>query len=826
MQARFIGEYRVVATLGRGGMAEVFLAVRSGLVGFTKLVVIKRLRPDLASVPEAGAFRTLLLDEARLGARLQHPNIVQTYEVGSFEGEPYMAMEYLEGRPLSSVLVAARSQSVKMTTPMKLEIVADVLAALDYAHDLRDFDGSPLGIVHRDVSPHNVFWTYDGEIKLVDFGVAKSRYGTDETAAGVVKGKVTYMAPEQARSEKVDRRADVFSVGVVLWEMLASRRLFRTDSQTASLEMLLTGSIPRIETAVPDIDPAIATIVGRALERDPARRYATAGEMRRDIDAVLETSRAVRRDERASFIRALFEKERRELQTRVSDAMASQGTETPDLTIATAPSSLSSLRQGTPVTLQGAANTQPPPKPRRRGRLVALAVACAATLAASALVVWKLHHAVPSAASASPSASAPVAPTEADLRLCGSNTVGAELAPALVEAFLARKGAASVHRLVHGDALTVIADMTTSQLAVSLSAKGTATAFEGLAAGTCDIGMASRPVNDKEASKLSSLGMGDMRSPGAEHVIALDGIAVIVHPDNKVRSLDRQTLHDVFTGGVTDWSSIGGAPGPIAIWSRDDKSGTYDTFKHLVLGNDALVASAKRVEGSDTLSDAVASNPAAIGFVGLAYVRSAKAVAVGERGAQPMLPTSFTVTTESYMLSRRLFFYSTAKPRTPLVTELVSFALSAEGQAVVRTTSFVDLTITLRDGGACDAACPRRYAMLTAHAQRMSLDFRFKLGTSDLDSRATRDLDRIVQFMRSHPDGQLALLGFSDALGDSMSNTRLSLARAQAVSRELTMRGVRVATVDGFGAAMPVASNATEADRDRNRRVEVWLQTR
>jgi phosphate transport system substrate-binding protein len=408
--------------------------------------------------------------------------------------------------------------------------------------------------------------------------------------------------------------------------------------------------------------------------------------------------------------------------------------------------------------------------------------------------------------------------------MCGSNTVGTELAPAIVEAFLKKKGAANVRRTTHGETTSLVADLSGAALVVELSARGTATAFEGLAAGTCDVGMASRPINEKEASKLASAGLGDLRSPASEHVIALDGIAVVVNPNNAVRSLDRQALHDIFTGAVADWSAVGGTPGPIVVVARDKQSGTYDTFKNLVLGSDDVVPAAKRFAQSDELSDAVASNPAAIGFIGLAYTRSARAVAVGERGALPMLPTTFTVTTESYMLSRRLFFYSTAKPRTPLVAELVSFALSNDGQAAVRTTSFVDLSVALRDAPACDARCPRRYADLTSQARRVSLDFRFKPGTSDLDSRAARDLDRIVQFMRTQPDKQITLFGFSDGSGDAASNVRLSQARAQAVSRELAMRGVRVGAVEGFGAAMPVASSATDPDRERNRRVEVWLR--
>jgi phosphate transport system substrate-binding protein len=420
-----------------------------------------------------------------------------------------------------------------------------------------------------------------------------------------------------------------------------------------------------------------------------------------------------------------------------------------------------------------------------------------------------------------PAAASPAPPA---LRLCGSNTVGAELAPALVDAFLKRKGAQAVARETAPEHHKLSAQLAGQPLVVDIRAEGTATAFEGLAAGSCDVGMASRSINDKEIRKLGDAGHGDLRSPATEHVIGLDGIAVIVHPNNKLTTLDRGQLHDVFTGKVADWSELGAAPGPITILARDDKSGTFDTFKNLVLGSDKLAAAAQRFAESDVLADKVASTPSAIGFIGLAYVRSAKAVSVGDSGAAPKLPTSFTVTTEEYMLSRRLYLYTTPTPRTPLATELVSFVLSAQGQAVVRETNFIDLSVALRDGDPCDARCPRDYAAMTARAQRISLDFRFRSGADEVDSRASRDLDRVVQFLRGYPNAKLLLLGFSDSAGIPIANVKLSQHRAATIARELETRGIHPAIVDGFGAAMPVASNATEADRQRNRRVEAWLE--
>jgi phosphate transport system substrate-binding protein len=844
MQPIMLGEYRLIATLGRGGMADVFLAVRSGVAGFHKLVVVKRLRAELTELPEAPKYRALLLDEARLAARLRHPGIVQTFEVGEFQGQPYLAMEYLDGQPLSAVLTKARRMERRLPAALALQLVADALGALAYAHELADYDGTPLKIVHRDVSPQNVFWTYDGEIKLVDFGVAKFARTSRETDAGVVKGKLTYMAPEQARGHAVDGRADVFVTGIILWELMSGRRLLRAPTPAASMQRLLFEELPALTRVVPGIDPEIARICDRALERDRDRRYQTAAAMRADLDQVL-AQRAPRRDDLAAFIQPLFVDERAAMAGHIRDALASDG----ELISLAVPERLSSSihaaevletaptgaeprgEPGRPATLPGPG----PSAAHRRGWLVALAVTAVAVLIADVLL-WRAPRDAAVASEVRPAPAAapivtPAPPAEPHavappaLRLCGSNTIGAELAPALVEAFLRRKGATAVARDAEPEHIRLTAQLAGASVVVDVRAAGTATAFDGLAAGTCDLGMASRAINDKELARLAAAGHGDLSSPATEHVIGLDGIAVIVHPNNRIGALERGQLHDVFTGKITNWAQLGGAPGPIRVLARDNQSGTFDTFKNLVLAGDALVASAQRFAESEALADTVAGEPAAIGFIGLAYIRSAKALRVGDPGGSPRLPSSFTVTTEEYMLSRRLYLYSTPRPSTPLVTELVSYVLSPPGQAVVRGASFIDLTVAARDGEPCDLRCPRAYVAIIGRAKRLSLNFRFRSGSEELDSRATRDLDRVVQLLATTPDARLLLLGFSDAAGAYGANVKLSQHRAAAIARELEVRGVRPAVVEGFGSAMPVASNATEADRQRNRRVEVWLET-
>src|SRR5271170_1756872 len=251
-------KYRLIAEIGRGGMADVFLAVVQGPAGFNKLVVIKKTRPELAQDPE---FLAMFLDEARLAARLNHPNVVQTTEVGQ-DGERYfIAMEYLDGQPLNRIRARAPAA---FTTPMQVRVLADTLAGLHHAHELCDFDGTQLGVVHRDATPQNVFVTYDGLVKVVDFGIAKAVDSSSETRTGVVKGKVTYMAPEQARGERVDRRADIFAAGVMLWEGVAGRRMWKGIPELTVVHELINGKLPSIREAVPEVSDGLAKICERA----------------------------------------------------------------------------------------------------------------------------------------------------------------------------------------------------------------------------------------------------------------------------------------------------------------------------------------------------------------------------------------------------------------------------------------------------------------------------------------------------------------------------------------------------------------------------------
>src|SRR5262245_60556486 len=221
-----VGRYRVLSELGRGGMSNVYLAVARGPSGVNKLVVLKALLPDLATEPYA---LTMFLDEARLAAQLNHPNVVQTYEVGTEGDRHVMVMEYLEGQPLSAVMKYAERSGAPLPMKLHLRIIVNALEGLHYAHELRAYDGAALELVHRDVSPQNVFVTYDGQVKVLDFGIAKAASSSTHTATGIVKGKISYMAPEQMIADNVDRRADIYSIGCMLWAAATGKKLWKDN---------------------------------------------------------------------------------------------------------------------------------------------------------------------------------------------------------------------------------------------------------------------------------------------------------------------------------------------------------------------------------------------------------------------------------------------------------------------------------------------------------------------------------------------------------------------------------------------------------------------
>lgn len=326
--APLLPRHTLLAELGRGGMATAYLASVQGPGGFNKLIVVKRLRPALAEEPE---FLKMFMEEARLSARIDHPNVVHTNEVG-FDGEHhFISMEYLDGQSLESVLrrILRNSQRLKSdgspasepssggiqeTLPLKyhLYVLSQTLQGLDFAHDLKDFDGEALNVVHRDVSPHNVMVTYEGGVKVLDFGIAKAADSSGDTRTGVMKGKCAYMPAEQFGGKQVDRRADVFSVGVMMWQALTGRKLWRGLSDAEIFQKLATDQIPTVLSVKPDVPEELAAICMKALSASPEGRYSSAAEFQAAIDDYVSGHKDLRATSRelGKYVSELFSEDR------------------------------------------------------------------------------------------------------------------------------------------------------------------------------------------------------------------------------------------------------------------------------------------------------------------------------------------------------------------------------------------------------------------------------------------------------------------------------------------------------------------------------------
>jgi serine/threonine-protein kinase len=301
------GKYRVLAQLGQGGTANVSLAVARGPSGFNKLVVLKAMKHALRTEPE---FARMYMDEARLAARINHPNNVQTNEVFEFEGLPVLVMEYLEGQPLSSIVSRASALGA-FSLLMHLKVISDVLSGLQYSHELTDYDGTPLGLVHRDVSPHNVFVTFDGQVKLLDFGIAKLSSSRVETDTGVIKGKLHYMPPEQVAGERLDRRADLYAVGVMLWEAAAGQKMWQGMSDATVMNKIVNGEITGLSEIGANIAPGLQRVIERSLAPDQDDRYAAAADLQKDLDEWIAGQGAPIKDrEIGKAVEELFRTER------------------------------------------------------------------------------------------------------------------------------------------------------------------------------------------------------------------------------------------------------------------------------------------------------------------------------------------------------------------------------------------------------------------------------------------------------------------------------------------------------------------------------------
>ena len=282
--------YRVIERLAAGGMAEVYRAESAGLEGFKKQVAIKRVLPHLA---EKKRFISMFLDEARLGAHLSHSNCVQTFDVGVGDNTYFIVMEYVDGCDLKVLMESMRKANKALTPAQAVYITMKMCDGLAYAHGLKDETGKPLEIVHRDISPPNVLITRFGEIKIVDFGLAKASSQLEKSEPGIIKGKFSYLSPEAATGQEIDHRTDIFAAGIILWEMLAGRKLFQGDTDFDTVKLIQKAEAPNIRSINPAVDAKLEVIIAKGLARDPNKRYLHAEDFGRALTQWLFTSQSV-----------------------------------------------------------------------------------------------------------------------------------------------------------------------------------------------------------------------------------------------------------------------------------------------------------------------------------------------------------------------------------------------------------------------------------------------------------------------------------------------------------------------------------------------------
>ncbi len=312
-----LGRYQVIGKLATGGMAEVYLALSGELSGFRTLVVVKRILPHLASNND---FIRMFLDEARIAALLDHPNVVRIIEVGHERDEYFLVMELVQGKPLSAIVRKAAKEGTPLTPALAAYVIAQAANGLGYAHDLVDADGRPLGVVHRDVSPQNILVSFEGAVKMIDFGIARALGRVSQTNPGGLKGKIEYMSPEQASSEDVDRRADVFALGVVLWEAITGKHLFRRETELATMRAIVDEPIQRVSDVMP-IAPELDAIVTRALQKRREDRFQSAQEMALALERYAFSSEGFSPLQLGSYIKQIFDTEFAQWKKTVTSAL-------------------------------------------------------------------------------------------------------------------------------------------------------------------------------------------------------------------------------------------------------------------------------------------------------------------------------------------------------------------------------------------------------------------------------------------------------------------------------------------------------------------------
>ncbi|WP_422409110.1 MULTISPECIES: substrate-binding domain-containing protein [unclassified Endozoicomonas] len=408
----------------------------------------------------------------------------------------------------------------------------------------------------------------------------------------------------------------------------------------------------------------------------------------------------------------------------------------------------------------------------------------------------------------------------------GSNTVGARLGPSLAESYLKYLGAEGVGVFPTGldneVKVTGFLPAKGKLVSIFIAAHGSSSGFKALASGKGQIAAASRPIKTKEQAMLS--GMGDFSSLEAEYVVGIDGLAIIVNPGNSINKLDIKDIARLFSGEVKNWKELGGADLPVSLFARDDRSGTWDTFKNLVLAKKyQLDPTAMRFESNADVSDKVASTPGGIGFVSLNTIGRARPLMVSEGTDRALKPELLHVSTEDYVLSRRLYMYLPEKDADPDALDFLRFATSDQAQPVVASVGYVHQAVELMSPDVQSA--PEDYQRIVDQFDRASVNFRFAQGRAQLDNKAINDIERLARFIDRQP-GEVLLIGFADQRAQSRNSDLLAKLRADVVRRALVKAGVPRKKIQyrGYGQYMALSSAESLASKIRNRRVEVWVK--
>lgn len=373
-----LGKYLLLDKIATGGMAELYRAKIIGVQGFEKLIAIKKILPHLAGEEE---LVKSFIDEAKLAALLQNQNIVQIYDFGNLDGSYFIAMEYLLGKDLRSIVNKSKEKGMPLSLENSLHVISRVCAGLDYAHNLKDYQGKPLNIIHRDISPQNIFVTYEGDVKIVDFGIARAATQSTLTQVGMIKGKVAYMSPEQAKGEHIDHRSDIFATGIVLYELATHKRMFQGETLKI-LSLVRNAEYESPESAARDLPAKLLGILHKALEKDSGQRYQSCGEMLADLEeCVYQLSMRPTARGLSEYMKTLFAEEMAAEQNCLKRLLPAAAPEVKELERETP--TVKEIRQKEPPAA-------PAPKPQEKKKSNIVWYGAGAAIVASILIIFSL----------------------------------------------------------------------------------------------------------------------------------------------------------------------------------------------------------------------------------------------------------------------------------------------------------------------------------------------------------------------------------------------------------------------------------------------------